>query len=148
MTRNKPFPAILSGIKIRTVLNYLFSSCPFIFVSTNNSAAQKLSDDIRLKGKVSSQGGEALQGATVRVKSKSLTSSTNVAGEVSIGVDPKAVLIVTYTGYKKQEVSVNKGTQINVVLEDSISNMEDIKVVSVGHGTLRKSDVTGAISKI
>ncbi|MEJ7828821.1 MAG: TonB-dependent receptor, partial [Segetibacter sp.] len=137
-----------SGIITRGNFKPLLFLLVALFVSTTYLAAQNARADIRVKGIVTNKGGDALQGATIKVKGKNLASSTNTAGEFSIGVDPRSVLIVTYTGYKRQEVPVERRTQINIVLEDSISNLEDVTVVSVGYGTLRKSDVTGAISKI
>ncbi len=141
-------PAISSGIITRCIFKPLLFLLVAVFVSTTYLAAQSAQADIRVKGIVTNKEGDALQGATIKVKGKNLASSTNNAGEFSIGVDPRSVLIVTYTGYKNQEVRVERRTQINIVLEDSISSLEDVTVVSVGYGTLRKSDVTGAISKI
>ncbi len=138
-------PAVLSGIITNFFSKELMFLLVAVFISTTYSVAQKMGD-IRVKGIVTNKGGDALQGATIKVKGKNLASSTNVAGEFSIGADPRSVLVVTYTGYKKQEVSVNRRTQITIVLEDSISNLEDVTVVSVGYGTVRKSDLTGAVS--
>ncbi len=138
-------PAVLSGIITNFFSKELMFLLVAVFISTTYSVAQKMGD-IRVKGIVTNKGGDALQGATIKVKGKNLASSTNVAGEFSIGVDPRSVLVVTYTGYKKQEIPVDRRTQVTIVLEDSISNLEDVTVVSVGYGTVRKSDLTGAVS--
>src|SRR5690606_10970044 len=57
-----------------------------------------------------------------------------------------AVLVVAYIGFKKQEISVNGRTQINIVLSSEVTSLEE--VVVVGYGTVQKSDLTGSISQV
>lgn len=137
-------PGKITGLVGKHLLTLLVTG----LLSTTYLMAQNAPADIRVKGTVTNTGGEPLQGATIRIKGKNLGSSTNAAGEFSIGIDPRAIIIVSYTGYKRQEIPVARRTQINIILQDSISSLEDVTVVSVGYGTIRKSDLTGSISTI
>lgn len=119
-----------------------------LFVAATTITAQTPIADIRVRGTVANKSGEPLEGASIKVRGKNLGSATNVQGEFYIGVDPRAVLIVSHLGYKRLEVPVERRTQISIVLEDSIASLEDITVVSVGYGTVRKSDLTGAVSTV
>jgi hypothetical protein len=52
----------------------------------------------------------------------------------------------SYIGYKTQEIAVGSKTRIDVRLESEEAQIDE--VVVVGYGTLRKSDVTGAVSSV
>jgi TonB-dependent starch-binding outer membrane protein SusC len=148
MNRVTSTPSVLPGTLSGRFAKHFFLLIFSVFTFTTYLAAQKPKDDIRVKGTVSNKQGEPLHGASIKVKGKNLGSATNARGEFSVAVDAKATLVVSHLGYKRQEVVVAGRTQIAIVLEDSVSNLEDVTVVSVGYGTLRKSDVTGAISKV
>jgi TonB-linked SusC/RagA family outer membrane protein len=137
---------------IHSLINNFFKHILFLavmlFVAATTITAQTPIADIRVRGTVANKSGEPLEGASIKVRGKNLGSATNVQGEFYIGVDPRAVLIVSHLGYKRLEVPVERRTQISIVLEDSIASLEDITVVSVGYGTVRKSDLTGAVSTV
>lgn len=101
-----------------------------------------------VSGTVTDEKGEALIGATVKLKSSSLTTSTNVNGKFTINVPAgETALMVTYIGYLDQEVAVNAQTSDLVVkLSTNSKSLND--VVVVGFGTLRRQDVTGTVATV
>lgn len=104
--------------------------------------------DVTVTGTVvASTDGEPLIGATVMVKGSSTGTATDIDGKFTIQAKKGSSLLVSYVGYKSQEVKVN-GTMTDVkvsLLEDS-EMLDD--VVVVGYGTQKKSVVTAAISKV
>lgn len=102
--------------------------------------------NITIKGNVS-DGKESLMGVTVQVKGTSKATATDLDGNYTISVpDKKAVLVFSYIGYEKQEVAVGNRTEVNVKMSDNAQLLDE--VVVVGYGSVKKSDVTGAIASI
>lgn len=102
--------------------------------------------NITIKGSVS-DGKEPLMGVTVQVKGTSKATATDLDGNYTIVVpDKKAVLVFSYIGYEKQEVTVGNRTVVNVRMSDNDQLLDE--VVVVGYGSVKKSDVTGAITSL
>jgi TonB-linked SusC/RagA family outer membrane protein len=101
-----------------------------------------------VKGVVTDESGDPLIGASVLQKGTTNGVSTNIDGEFSLSVKDanKAVLVVSYIGYKAQEVAVNGRTDITVRLADASERLEE--VVVVGYGQQKKESVIGAISQV
>jgi TonB-linked SusC/RagA family outer membrane protein len=99
-----------------------------------------------IAGKVTSQSGTTLSGASIQVKNSSVGTASNDSGAFSIEVPGnKSVLVISSVGYKSQEIPVKNQAVINVVLEDE---KNESQVVVIGYGTVRKSDLTGSVSSI
>lgn len=99
-------------------------------------------------GKVTSDAGEALSGATVTLKGTQKATTTNSSGEYSISVSPtgKEILIFSFVGKDPKEISVGERNIINVSLTNSTSTLND--VVVIGYGTVKRKDLTGAVSSV
>jgi TonB-linked SusC/RagA family outer membrane protein len=103
--------------------------------------------EIALTGVVtSSEDGQPLPGVTVVVKGTTNGTITNFDGVYQFTAPSDAVLQFSFIGFKSTDVSVNGQKEINVVLESSSYDVDE--VVVVGYGTQKKSLVTGAISKV
>ncbi len=131
MKRVTSTPAVLFGIITRSFLKHLLFLLVMVFISTSYLAAQKPRDDIRVRGTITDKGGTPIEGVSIRVKGKNLGSPSNDKGEFSIGVDPRAVLIVSHLGYKPQEIAVERRNQIEIALEPSVSDLEEVVVVGL-----------------
>lgn len=71
---------------------------------------------------------------------------TDMDGRFSLSVKPGATLVISYIGYKSQEVQVVQGKAINVVLKEDNALLDE--VVVVGYGSVKRSDVTGSVSSM
>lgn len=100
----------------------------------------------RITGTVKDEKGESIVGATVKIKGEQNVVSTNSSGIFSIEAAPTAILQITYVGYKAIEINLNNRKTIVINLEPAAGNLND--VVVVGYGTVRKSDLTGAVSSL
>ena len=118
--------------------------CSLLFICLAGTIfAQK---DIRGIVKDASDG-EAMIGVTVIVKEdNTVGTSTDIDGNFSLLVPENATLIFSYTGYVSQEIVVGEQTELDVNMNESLNELDE--VVVVGYGTQKKSVVTGAISKV
>ena len=99
-----------------------------------------------VKGTVRDHNGEPVIGASVVVKGTSNGTITDVDGAYSLSVPGKAMLVVSFIGYKTQEVYVTKQDVINITLHDNQEVLDE--VVVIGYGTQKKADLTGAVANI
>lgn len=121
----------------------------FLFLSIKVLATETSVDfQNSVKGKiVSKSDGLGLPGATVLVKGTKLSTVTDLEGNFSIEVaDKKAILVVSFMGYKTQEISLNGRTSIDIKLEEESTTLDEIVVV--GYGFVSKKNLTTAISKV
>lgn len=103
--------------------------------------------NISVQGKVSDKNGEALVGASVVVKGSTIGTATDANGSYSVaGLSETAVLVFSYLGYVSQEVTVGAQRVVSVTLAEDLQALEE--VVVVGYGTMKKSDLTGAITSV
>lgn len=98
-----------------------------------------------VRGSVTS-GDTAVANVSVQVKGTSTTTQTDNAGAFTIAAAPDATLVFSAVGYATSEIKVNNQSTINVSLQNSIQQLE--QVVVVGYGTQRRKDVTGAVSSV
>ena len=92
---------------------------------------------------VSADDNEPLIGATVSVQGTTTGTITDVSGEFSIQADNDDVLVVSYVGYQTIEIPVGDRTNIEVSLEVSLTDLEELVVV--GYGKQRERDLTSSI---
>ena len=103
-----------------------------------------LAQQITVKGSVS-DGRDPIIGATVKVKGAQGGAITDYDGNFTIQVNQGQTLVFSYVGYQTKEVKATK-TQLNVVLAEDNAVLGE--VVVVGYGTMRKSDLTGAVAQV
>jgi len=102
---------------------------------------------VSLSGKVIDNSGEALIGVNVQEKGTTNGTITNFDGEFNLTVSGRnAILVFSYIGYITQEIAVGNNSQINVRLMEDTQALDE--VVVVGYGTMKKSDLTGAVSRV
>ena len=100
-----------------------------------------------IEGKITDAAGLSLPGVNVVEKGTKNGTSTDFEGSFKINVsNSKAVLVISYLGFKTQEVSVAGKSKVNVSLTEESNTLTE--VVVVGYGTTKKTDVTGAVNTL
>jgi TonB-linked SusC/RagA family outer membrane protein len=102
---------------------------------------------IDVTGTVRDAKGQPMPGASVKIKGSAGGTTADANGKFSLkGIDNNAVLLISYSGYVTQELSVNNRVKVDVVLAEDVKTLTD--VVVVGYGTQSKKAVTGSISSV
>ncbi len=104
--------------------------------------------NIAVSGKVTDAlSGEAIPGTTVSIKGTTKGTVTNFDGVYQLDVSSENdVLVFSFVGYTKQEVPVNGKTTIDVKLQVSTTQLDE--VVAIGYGTVKKRDITGSVASV
>ncbi len=147
--KNTSLNVILDKAFLNTSLIYVINDRQVIVkkkkeYTSNNQAQQKF----LVQGKVTDIRGIPLLGATIVEKGTRKGVTSDLEGNYSIKVSSrKAILKVTYIGYKTQEIVVGKNPIHNFMLAESSDTLEEI-VISTGYQDLPKDRPTGSFSKI
>lgn len=139
---NTPVTEILNNIFNSTALTYRILDNNLVVITQKNVFVQ----DIHVSGKVTNANGEPLPGVSVKIKGSAVGTSTDGTGNYSLSVPDGATLIFSSIGYETLEMPLNGRSEINVVLQASTKELE--QVVVIGYGTANKRDLTGSIVKI
>lgn len=100
-----------------------------------------------ISGKVVDSKGESIIGANVMEKGTTNGTITDFDGNFSLNVSAKAVLQISYIGYKTQEIPASQlKAGATITLKEDTEVMDE--VVVIGYGTQRKGDVTSAIASV
>lgn len=138
----KGFRIFLAGFFFFFASNQLVFSVPEAMMSPSQ-VKQSL---LKISGKVVDKNGEPLIGVSISVPETGYGTMTDENGNYSIAVpNVHSKLQFTYVGYKTVSVEASSSI-VNVKLESGESAIDE--VIVVGYGTMKKSDVTGAISSI
>ena len=126
----------------------MFYACVFLLIFSQQDLIAQQPSSHTIGGTVSNEKGELLQGVVVEIKNSKTKTLTDQSGKFSITIkDKTAVLIISYTGYAEKEVAVNQtSSNLSVSLTADTKALED--VVVIGYATVKKKDVTGAVSGI
>ncbi len=125
----------------------------FMLLSSSNSMAYNLENwayefqsTNPITGKIMSQDGEALIGATILVKGTANGTTTDFDGNFSIAAVTGDTLVISYTGYEDMNVAVSTESEYNVILRVKSALLDE--VVVIGYGSRKKSHVTGAVAQV
>ncbi len=89
----------------------------------------------------------SLPGVSIVVKGTTNGTITDYNGNYTINLDnDDQVLVFSFIGFQSQDVNIDGRSTINVVLQADVQDIDE--VVVVGYGSLRKSDLTGAVAKV
>ncbi len=112
----------------------------------NNSIATNQQSK-KVFGTVKSEDGESLPGVTVLVKGTTIGTTTIEDGTFSLDIpDDAKTLVFSFIGMKSQEIEIGTQTAFNIVLATESYGIEEI--VTIGYGTVKKSDLTGAVGSV
>lgn len=145
---------------ITKILDELFEGTEITYKIDDRQIALKRTDKVsksidsqsdnqqqNVSGKLTDSSGQPLPGVTVVVKGTIQGTVTNAEGEYSLTNIPNdAILQFSFVGMRTQEISVSGRTRIDVIMAEESIGLEE--VVAVGYGTMKKANLTGAISTV
>lgn len=122
--------------------------------ATNATAADELARSIynvaqtpqnqQITGRVLDAAGEPLIGVSIVEKgNKSNGTVTDIDGNFTLRVS-KPTVVVSYVGYKTQEMSVAGKKTLDITLHEDAEMLSD--VVVIGYGTVKKADLAGSVA--
>ena len=100
----------------------------------------------KFTGKLVSDSGTAIAGASVRVKGTKMGTVTGEDGSFTISAAPGTVLEFSAIGYTSFESKVGSNTEFRMLENRNDKSLNE--VVVVGYGTVKRKDLTGSISTI
>ncbi|MCF6356467.1 MAG: SusC/RagA family TonB-linked outer membrane protein [Draconibacterium sp.] len=111
-------------------------------VTISSTMAQKA-----VTGNVTADDGSPLPGVTVVVKGTTTGTVTDVDGVYSLSIpDGAKTLQFSFIGMKTNEVEIGDQSTISVTMEPDVIGLEE--VIAIGYGTVKKKDLTGAVTQI
>jgi iron complex outermembrane receptor protein len=110
--------------------------------------ASVLAQQATVRGVVKESSGVPIIGASVLVKGTNNATITDINGKFALSVNKSKpfVVIISYIGYKAEEINYTGQNELNVILSEDAHLLQE--VVAVGYGTMRKKDITGSVSSV
>jgi len=100
----------------------------------------------RITGNISDPNGEPIIGASVAVKGTTNGTITDMDGNFVLSANNNSTLVVSFIGFRKQEVNVAGKSNIRIVLLEDTELLDE--VVVVGYGTQKKATLTGSVEQV
>jgi TonB-linked SusC/RagA family outer membrane protein len=133
----------------KTTLSYKLMGDDLVVIATQPTVPNTVTTKVafRVSGKVLNAASQPLAKVAILEKGTSNGTTTADDGSFSLNVaSEQAVLVVSFVGYKLQQVSVNGRASITVNLLEEVKELND--VVVVGYGTQKKANLTGAVDMV
>ncbi|MDB4179718.1 TonB-dependent receptor [Flavobacteriaceae bacterium] len=119
----------------------LLNLCLFIGTMFSTIQSQNISGNVKDSNSI------PLVGVNVSVENSNNGAVTDFDGNFSLSnVSSDSNLVFSYLGYQTTSVAVGTQTNISVVLQDDLSELDE--VVVIGYGSQKLSDISGAVSTV
>ena len=126
--------------RTKNVMKYVFTLMTMLLLPLGAVAQNQT-----VKGTVTDREGPVI-GVTVKVKGSSTGTVTDLDGNYTISVPRGASLEFSYVGYNPQTVKVGTNARIDITMTENAEQLSE--VVVVGYGTMKRSDLTGAVTSV
>ncbi|MEL1240939.1 SusC/RagA family TonB-linked outer membrane protein [Flavobacterium flavipallidum] len=141
------------SIRIDKLLNENVNNENFnIILINDNTLLIKKRDHkevIKLSGKVTDKAGVSIPGVTVTVKGTTIITITDIDGNFSIvAAAPENIIVFTSVGYKKKEIVVGNQKKLQITLEEDISELNEVQLITTGYQKINPEHSTGSIASI
>ncbi len=149
---NRPVSVSVQNKSVAEVLNSMFRNTGVVYAMEGSNIVLMLEDNMQqpqktVTGKITDGKGQPLPGVTVVIKGTATGTITNSDGIYTLtSVPADGTLQYSFVGMRSQEVPVKNQSKIDIVLEDDVIGLDE--VVAIGYGTIKKSDLTGSVTKI
>ncbi len=143
-TVGKPIAEVLDGLFENADISYTISDKHIVL--NKKGIFMQVTQSKAITGNVVDMNGEPIIGVNVVEKGTTNGTVTDLNGKFSINISPSSTIVVSYIGYVSQEIRVGNNTNIVIELKEDTQTLDE--VVVVGYGTMRKKDLTGAVSQV
>ena len=152
----QPVSVNLQQADIDTVLREVFKNADIAYSvsdkrillvrkKTDPSGKKSQSTQI-ISGQVMDSEGFPVIGANIRVKNTTIGGITDIDGAYTLEVPEEGTLVVSYIGYATHEVALSGDGYRKIILTEDAKMLDD--VIVIGYGTMKKRDLTGAVSTV
>lgn len=142
--KDEKIEKVLDQLTLHTNLAYILKADKQIVLTEKGNVSQQKKN--KVTGIVKDANGEPVIGANVMVKGQSIGTITDIDGRFVLDAPANAVLQITYIGYVADEVKVSGKKELTIILKEDTETLDE--VVVVGYGTMKKRDITGAVSSV
>ena len=149
----KPVTIRLRDVTLRVALDSILPQRNLTYtidgksvVIKKKAAQTKQVDLVEVTGRVVDEKGNPIPGASVIVYGTTQGVATDVNGHYTLRMQPDGVIQVSFVGYKTMTEPLNGRTRVNITLNPTSENIEEVQVVAFG--TQKKESVVGSISTI
>lgn len=155
---NRKVSVQVENTKIEPVLDALFEDTDVAYVIKDrvivlsssgliDDAAEAVFPQSAITGKIIDEDGNTLPGVTVYVKGTGNGTVSDANGNYQISNVPEdGVLVFSFIGLTTQEIAVDGKTQVNITMQASSFQLEE--VVTVGYGVQKKVNMTGSVTSV
>lgn len=117
-----------------------------IILSNKKLLAANANQQKQVSGVVVDTNGDPVIGANIVEKGTTNGTISDLEGRFHLNVAPGTTLVITYIGYIPQEVKVDGRSSLTITLHEDSEVLDE--VVVIGYGTMRKKDLTGAVTAV
>ena len=118
----------------------------YLVEKKNDDSPKSIIQSKKITGLVTDEKGDPIIGATIIEIGTNKGTVTDINGQFSLETATTGQLKVSFLGYESQTVAISGKSQLKISMSQSSKNLEEIVVV--GYGTIKKKDLTGAVSSI
>lgn len=145
--RKEQVSKILDQIFEGTDTHYYISDRQIIISKDEKAAPVSLQQKGQtITGIVKDATGEPVIGANIVEKGTTNGTITDMNGQFTLTVNPKAVLQISYIGFNTLDMPVGNKSSLTIKLTEDTKALDE--VVVVGYGVMRKSDLTGSVGSV
>jgi iron complex outermembrane receptor protein len=113
-------------------------------LSVNSHAQQQLN----ISGSIVDANNNPLPGATVVIVGTTTGTVSGIDGNFELSAPEGSTLLISFIGYENKQLKANRANLGSIILSEDFITLSEAVVVGVGYGTMRKSDLTGAITSV
>ncbi len=136
--KNMQLADVLNQLHEKTTLEFKIVG-NYIGVAKNPESMPNLgmgspenSNTIHIGGLVRDASGQPLSGVSVKIKGTEKAVSTNRNGQFTIDANIGDVLVFTYLGYSKREVTIVSPAALNILLDEDSKQLSEVVVTALG----------------
>ncbi len=134
------------GILFSAVMaSALLAGSPQI-VFADTSGVHTVMQSGTVKGQIVDANGEPVIGASIQVKGTGTGVISDINGNFAVNAASNATLVVSFIGYKTQEIALKGKTNVSITLQEDAELLDE--VVVVGYGVQKKQTLSGSVTQV